>query len=373
MVKAPGINKIPFLDLKRQHETLKNELREAMQRVMEDAAFSGGPFVERFEKEFADFCNTKFAIALNSGTSALHLALRALGVQPGDEVLVPANTFIATAWGVSHTGATPVFVDCDAATWTLSPEQAKAKITPRTKAIIGVHLYGQPCEIDGLQKICHEQGIHFIEDAAQAHGAAYRGKKAGGFGEMACFSFYPGKNLGALGEGGGVTTNNLLYADKIKLLRNQGSVVKYYHEEIGYNERMDGIQGAVLSVKLKYLEQWNQRRKEIAEKYRQGIKHAGVKMQMLPGYMESANHLFVITVEKRDTFMKYLNERNIFPGLHYPVPCHLQNAYAHLQYKQGDCPNAEYLSEHCVSLPMFPELKDEEVEYVIEIINRFAD
>lgn len=364
-------SKIPFLDLKQQYAQVKQETLEAMERVMEQSAFSGGPFVEQFEKEFAAYCQTQHAVAVNSGTSALHLAMRALGVKEGDEVIVPANTFIATAWGVSHAGATPVFVDCDANTWNLSPEKVKAKINSKTKAIIGVHLYGQPCDLSALLKVAEENKIAFVEDAAQAHGALYSGKKIGSFGEMCCFSFYPGKNLGAFGEGGGITTNKAEYAEKIKLLRNQGSVVKYYHEAIGYNERMDGIQGAVLSVKLKYLDSWNTRRKAIAKMYQQGITNASIKMQQTQANVESVYHLFVITTEKRDALMKHLNEQAIYPGQHYPVPCHLQKAYAHLNYKKGDCPNAEYLAEHCLSLPMYAELTDEEVSRVIDAVNQF--
>lgn len=364
-------SKIPFLDLKQQYQQVKREMLEAMERVMEQSAFSGGPFVEQFEKEFAAYCQTQHAVAVNSGTSALHLAMRALGVKEGDEVIVPANTFIATAWGVSHAGATPVFVDCDADTWNIDAEKVKAKINSRTKAIIGVHLYGQSCDLSALLKIAEENKIAFVEDAAQAHGALYANRKIGGFGEMACFSFYPGKNLGAFGEGGGITTNNVAYAEKIKLLRNQGSVVKYYHEAIGYNERMDGIQGAVLSVKLKYLDRWNARRKAIAKMYQQRITNTGIKLQQPQSNAESVYHLFVITTEKRDALMKHLNENGIYPGQHYPVPCHLQKAYAHLNYKKGDCPTAEYLAEHCLSLPMYAELTDEEVSRVIDTVNQF--
>ncbi|MDZ4845699.1 MAG: DegT/DnrJ/EryC1/StrS family aminotransferase [Chitinophagales bacterium] len=364
-------SKIPFLDLKQQFQQVKKETLEAMEQVMEQSAFSSGPFVEQFEKEFAAYCQTQHAIAVNSGTSALHLAMRALGIKEGDEVIVPANTFIATAWGVSHAGATPVFVDCDANTWNIDAEKVKAKINSKSKAIIGVHLFGQPCAINALLKVAEENKIAFVEDAAQAHGALYANKKIGGFGEMACFSFYPGKNLGAFGEGGGITTKNAAYAEKIKLLRNQGSVVKYYHEVIGYNERMDGIQGAVLSVKLKYLDGWNARRKAIAKMYQQGITHPEIKMQQPQPDAESVYHLFVITTEKRDALTKHLNECAIYPGQHYPVPCHLQKAYAHLNYKKGDCPNAEYLAEHCLSLPMYAELTDEAVSRVIDALNQF--
>jgi dTDP-4-amino-4,6-dideoxygalactose transaminase len=338
---------------------------------MNDTAFSGGPYVEQFEKEFAHYCGVKHAVAVNSGTAALHLAMLALGVQGGDEVIVPANTYIATAWGVSHAGAIPVFADCDALSWNVDPGIIEAKITSKTKAIIGVHLYGQPCDINSLLSISKKYGIHFIEDAAQAHGAKYEGKRAGSFGEMACFSFYPGKNLGAYGEGGGIVTNNATLAEYLKLLRNQGSREKYYHEVIGYNERMDGIQGAILSVKLKYLEEWNTQRQQIAKIYHEGITHTDVIMQKPIQKSESVYHLFVATVNNRPAMMKHLNHHNIFPGTHYPLPIHLQKAYAQLGHKKGDFPNSEYLSDHCLSLPMFPELTDEEVQYVIDTVNEY--
>jgi len=370
MTKTIG-NKIPFLDLHRQYFMIKSEIQEAIERVMQQSAFSGGAFVEQFEKEFADYCGIPHAVAVNSGTSALHLAMRALGIKDGDEVIIPANTFIATAWGVSHAGAIPVFVDCDAETWNIDAKKIEEKITPKTKAVIGVHLYGQPCDVSALLSISKNHKLHFVEDAAQAHGAKHDGKKAGTFGEMACFSFYPGKNLGAYGEGGAVTTNNEAFAARIKTLRNQGSLVKYYHDEVGYNERMDGIQGAVLSVKLKHLDKWNSRRQQIAKRYREGIVNAAIKMQQPQQDAESVYHLFVITVENREAWMKHLNERNIFPGMHYPLPCHLQKAYSHLGYKKGDFPNAEYLSERCLSLPMYPELTDDEAQQVIEAVNEF--
>lgn len=366
-------HKIPFLDLHRQYQQIKNEVADALQQVMDQSAFIIGPFVERFEKEFADYCQVKQSVAVNSGTSALHLAMLALGVKPDDEVIVPANTYIATAWGVTHAGATPVFVDCDAETWNIDVEKIEASITEKTKAVIGVHLYGQPCNLSALLDISRKHKLHFVEDAAQAHGARYEGRKAGSFGNLACFSFYPGKNLGAYGDAGAVTTNGEEYSQHIQSLRNQGSLQKYYHDEIGYNERMDGIQGAILSVKLKYLDTWNARRRQIAAMYREGITHPGVTMQQPQQNAESAHHLFVITVPSREDMMKHLNVRNIFPGIHYPLPIHLQKAYASLHHKKGDFPNAEFLADHCLSLPMFPELTDDEVEYVIDAVNNYKN
>jgi dTDP-4-amino-4,6-dideoxygalactose transaminase len=363
--------KINCLDLKGQHQQIKQEVFEAFEKVYENTAFSGGSFVESFEKDFARFCDTQYAIGVNNGTSALHLAMIALGIGQGDEVIVPANTFIATAWGVSYVGATPVFVDCLPDTWEIDPAKAEAAITPRTKAIAGVHLYGQPFDIDVISAICKKHNIYLIEDAAQAQGARYKGKPVGGFGEMACFSFYPGKNLGACGEAGGITTNNESYYKHLQSLRSHGMTVRYYHDELGFNMRMGGLEGASLSIKLKYLPGWNQRRQTIAKRYQQEIKNDKLQMQVQPEGHESVFHLFVVTTADRDGLIKYLNERNIFPGLHYPVPCHLQKAYSHLGYKEGDCPNSEYLASHCVSLPMYAELTDEEVKYVIDTLNQY--
>lgn len=363
--------RIACLDLKGQHQQIKKEVFEAFEKVYEQTAFSGGPFVEEFEKDFAKFCDTKYAVGVNNGTTAIHLAMLALGIGAGDEVIIPANTFIATAWGVSYTGAIPVFADCDADTWEIDAKKLEEKITPKTKAIIGVHLYGQPFDIDAVQEICNKHDLFLVEDAAQAQGARYKGKPAGGFGEMACFSFYPGKNLGACGEAGGLTTNQEKYYKHLQSLRNHGSVVRYYHDEVGFNMRMGGLEGASLKIKLKYLSGWNARRIEIAGRYHTGLKNPKIKMQVQPLGHESVFHLFVVTTENRDDLIKYLNAKNIYPGLHYPVPCHLQKAYTDLGYKKGDFPNAEYLSEHCLSLPMYAELTNEEVYYVIEALNKY--
>jgi len=362
-------NNIPCLDIGRQTAQLKNEYLQILSGVFDQTAFSSGKFVEAFEASFAAYCDVPYAIGVNSGTSALHLMMIALGITAGDEVIIPADTFIATAWAPSYVGATPVFVDCASDTWNIDPERISERITTRTKAVIGVHLYGQPCDIDALMAICREHNLYFLEDAAQAHGAKYKGKRVGKFGEMAAFSFYPGKNLGACGEGGIITTNNPGYAKHLKRLRNHGSEIRYYHDELGYNFRMDGIQGAILNVKLPYLDQWNARRRQIAEQYRQKIDNPAIHWQRNPDWAEPIYHLFVVTVDDRQSMIDSLNSKGISPGLHYPVPCHLQKAYAHLGYKPGDCPNAEYLADHCLSLPMFPEMTDEEVERVIEAIN----
>jgi dTDP-4-amino-4,6-dideoxygalactose transaminase len=362
---------IPCLDLKGQHAEVREEIFKAFEEVYAKTAFSGGPFVEKFEHSFAEYIGTPYAIGVNNGTTALHLAMMALNIGVGDEVIIPADTFIATAWGPSHAGATPVFVDCTSDTWQIDVSKIEDKITDRTKAIIGVHLYGQPCDIDALKDICKKHKLFFIEDAAQAQGARYKGKNVGTFGDMACYSFYPGKNLGACGEAGGITTHSEKYKKHLHSLRNHGCEVRYYHDEIGYNYRMGGLEGASLNIKLKYLEGWNNRRREIARMYHSQIKNPKVKMQHQPEWADSIYHLFVITTENRDELMQYLNSRGIMPALHYPVPCHLQKAYAHLGYKPGDCPNAEYLAAHCLSLPMYAELTHAQVETVIHAINQY--
>jgi dTDP-4-amino-4,6-dideoxygalactose transaminase len=365
------IQRIPCLDLKGQHDQVKEEIFAAFEKVYEKTAFSGGPFVEEFENSFAKYVGAHHAIGVSNGTTALHLAMLALGIGPGDEVIIPADTFIATAWGVSHAGATPVFVDSTADTWQIDIAKIEEKINPKTKAIIGVHLYGQPFDIDGVLAICKKHNLFLIEDAAQSQGARYKGKPVGSFGEMACFSFYPGKNLGACGEAGGITTNNEAYKTHLHSLRNHGCTVRYYHDEIGYNYRMGGLEGASLSIKLKYLEGWNNRRRQIAKMYQTHISNPKIKLQHQPEWADSIYHLFVITTEDREDLTKFLNERNIFPALHYPVPCHLQKAYAHLNYRAGDCPNSEYLATHCLSLPMYAELTDEQVHHVIESLNSY--
>lgn len=365
------MSKIPCLDLKGQHEQIKKEIFEAFEKVYEKTAFSGGPFVEDFEKAFSQYTGANYTVGVSNGTIALHLAMLALGIGPGDEVIIPANTFIATAWGVSHAGATPVFVDCDANNWEIDPTKIEKAITSKTKAVIGVHLYGQPFDINAVQETCKKHNLFLIEDAAQAQGARYNETTVGTFGEIACYSFYPGKNLGACGEAGGLTTNNEKYTKHLQSLRNHGSVTRYYHDEIGYNYRMGGLEGASLSVKLKYLESWNNRRRKIATRYQNEITNTKIRMQSKPKWSDGIYHLFVVTTENKEAFVKHLDDNGIVAAYHYPVPCHLQKAYAHLGYKQGDFPNSEYLASHCISLPMFAELTNEQVDKVIETINKY--
>ena len=359
------------IDLSRDYIKHKKEYLEAIQRVCEETAFSGGKYADQFDREFARYINVPYAQGVNSGTSALHCAMSALGIGEGDEVIVPANTYIATAWGVSYTGATPIFVDCTADTWEIDSARIEEKITKHTKAIIGVHLYGQPFEFNKVKEIADKYHLYVVEDCAQAHGAKYEGKMVGSLGEMGCFSFYPGKNLYAFGEGGSVTCFKKQYNDYIEIMKNQGCAVRYYHQMIGYNYRLEGIQGAVLDVSLKYLPEWTEKRKKIGHLYLKEIKNGKIRMQYHPENTEPVFHLFEIMVDNPEQFLNYMDKKGIECNRHYPVPCHLQEAYRQLGYKKGDCPNAENLAEHCVTLPLFPEMTEREMQMVIEACNLY--
>ncbi len=363
--------KVPFFDLQKQYLSLKDEIYRVIDNVCKDSAYSDGKYVLEFEKSFARYCSVKHAVGVNSGTSALHLALLSLGISKDDEVILPANTFISTAWAVSYVGAKIVFVDCEPDTWQICPIEVEKSITSKTKLIIGVHLYGQPFDIDKIKDIADKYGIYFIEDAAQAHGAKYKNKKIGSFGEMACFSFYPGKNLGTYGEGGCITTNNDSYNEKLRILKNHGSRKKYYHDVIGFNMRMSGIEGAILNVKLKYLDAWNKKRKNISKKYLRYIDNSKIGLPKTRINSDAVFHLFVITTDDRENLESFLSNKKISTAKHYPIPCHLQKAYDHLGYKINDFPNSEYLSNHCLSLPIFPEMEDEMVEKVIDELNKY--
>lgn len=363
---------IKRIDLTRDYAAHQAQYREAIERVCRDTAFSGGKYADAFDREFAEYVGVPYACGVNNGTSALHLAMLALGVGPGDEVIVPANTYIATAWGVSYTGATPVFVDCTADTWELDASLLEEKITPRTKGILGVHLYGQPFDYAGARTVADRHGLFVAEDCAQAHGAKFEGKNVGALGEIGCFSFYPGKNLYAFGEGGSVTCRNESYYRHMTRLKNQGCDVAYYHDEIGYNYRLEGLQGAVLSVSLKLLPEWTRRRQEIGRRYIREITNPLIQMQAHPQNTETVFHLFVVQVEERDRFIQYMADADVECHRHYPVPCHLQKAYAHLGYRKGDCPNAERLAARCVTLPLFPEMREDEIARVIELCNGFC-
>jgi dTDP-4-amino-4,6-dideoxygalactose transaminase len=363
---------VPFLDLKVQYQSLKSEIDPAIQQVCADAAFVLGKNVFEFEKAYADYCQTGDAIAVNSGTTALHLALLSLGIGVGDEVITAANTFIATCEAISYTGARVVLVDCDEITYTLDPNKLEAAITKRTKAIIPVHLYGQPADLDAIVEIADRHGVPIIEDAAQAHGAEYKGKRCGSIGRLGCFSFYPGKNLGAYGEGGAITTSDRELATVIRRLRDHGSDQKYYHEVVGYNYRMEGIQGAVLGVKLKHLDDWNKARRANADLYRKHLEGADVIVPREGDGRKHIYHLFVIRHQRRDELIEFLKEKGIGALIHYPIPIHLQKAYQHLALNEGAFPVTEMVSKEILSLPMFPELTEEQIRYTSERIKAFS-
>ena len=353
---------VPYFDLKAQYAGLREEILAALDRACQNASFILGEDVAQFEKDFAAYCETKYCVALNSGTSALHLALLAAGVGLGDEVITTPNTFIATAEAISYTGAKPVFADIDPATANIDPNQIDRAITGKTKAIVPVHLYGRPADLGAILDIAGRRGLVVIEDACQAHGARYRGRRVGSFGQSAAFSFYPGKNLGAYGEGGALTTNDERVAQVARALRDHGSARRYFHDYVGYNYRMDGFQGAVLRVKLKHLDKWTAKRQELSALYRNVLAKARVELPQDDPRDESVYHLFVVYVENRDAIRAALEARGVQSAVHYPMPLHLQQAYAALGYKGGSFPRAERACNRVIGLPLFPELKIEQVE-----------
>ena len=357
--------KVPFLDLKAQYLTIKDEIDSAMQDVINNTAFAGGPFVKKFEEEFATYCQTDYAVGVGSGTEALWLALLAFDIGPGDEVITVPDTFIATTEAINWCGATPVFVDIDEKTYNMDPELIEAAVTNKTKAIIPVHLFGQMADMGPIMAIAKKHKLTVIEDACQAHGAEYKGKRAGSIGDAGCFSFYPGKNLGAYGEAGGVVTNNQVVYNKICMIRDHGQAKKYYHDIVGLNSRMDGIQGAVLSVKLKHLNDWNAARTEHAEQYNKLLKcNKNLIIPFKPDSNKHVYHLYVVRVKNRDKVLEELKEEEIYCGIHYPVPLHLQKAYSNLGYKRGDFPITERCTDEFLSLPMFAELSDDKIDAV---------
>jgi dTDP-4-amino-4,6-dideoxygalactose transaminase len=364
---------VPFLDLKSHHAPFLGEINSAIQEVIESSAFAGGPFVSRFEEDFAAYCNAPYAIGLGSGTDALWLALLALGVGPGDEVITVPNTFMATAEAITYCGARPVFVDVDERTYTLDPQALEGAVTARTKAIIPVHLFGQPADMDPILEFARHRGLFVVEDACQAHGAEYKGRRTGTLGDAACFSFYPGKNLGAFGEAGAVVTGDAELQEKIRILRDHGQVRKYYHTMVGWNCRMDGIQGAILSVKLRYLERGNQLRRSHAAHYNQAL--GGIEEVITPAQaadIRHVYHVYAIRVQERDQVIRVLGEKGIGCGVHYPVPIHLQEAYRDLGYEQDAFPIAERSAREFVSLPMFPELTSAQVERVAQCVKEIV-
>jgi dTDP-4-amino-4,6-dideoxygalactose transaminase len=364
---------IPFVDLQSQYQSIKAEVDPAVLAVMQRGDFVLGGAVAEFERAFAEYCGAKYCVGVDSGYSALELVVRAYDIGPGDEVITAANTFIATTLAISNTGATPVLVDCDPQTYNIDATKIEAAITSRTKAIMPVHLYGQTADMDAITAIARKHGLYVFEDAAQASGARYRGRRAGSLGDAAGFSFYPGKNLGAYGDGGAVTTNDAKIAEKIKLLRNIGQKVKYFHEVKGFNHRLDTMQAAVLKVKLPHLDGWNASRRRAAATYADLLADLPLVTPETADYADHIFHLYVVRVADREPLMERLKELGIATGLHYPIPIHLQPAYAELGYKRGDFPVTEAYAETIVSLPIFPELDDDKVAYVAGAVRDFLE
>ena len=356
---------IPFLDLKAQYTEIKPQVDAAVARVIESAQFVLGPEVAAFEERFAAYCGVRHCVALNSGTSARHLALLAAGVGPGDEVITVSMTFVATTAAILYCGAKPVFVDVDPDTWTMDPNLLQAAITPRTKAILPVHLHGLMADMDPIIEVADRAGLIVIEDAAQAHGSEYRGLRAGSIGDIGCFSFYPGKNLGAYGEAGAAVTNSSDLARQLALLRDWGQESKYNHVLPGYNFRMDGIQGAVLNVKMAYIENWTEARQTVASHYDRLLARAQFKRPAPPPHCRHVYHVYAVEVEQRDQVQKALSAAGIGTGIHYPVPVHLQKAYRELGYGRGDFPVTEAIANRFLSLPIYAELQPEQVANVV--------
>jgi len=361
-------------DLQQQYLLLKAELAPEIEKVLASAAYILGPAVEKFETDFARYAGSKHCIAMGSGTVALHLALIAAGVKAGDEVITVPYTFIATTWAISYVGAIPVFVDVDPETCCIDPSKIEAKITPRTKAILPVHLYGHPCPMDEILAICNKHNLALVEDAAQAHGSLYKGKQVGTFGISSCYSFYPGKNLGAFGEGGAVCTDDDAVAARLRKLRNHSQYERYMYDELGFNYRMDGIQGAVLGVKLRHLPAWTLARLKALDTYHrklQGVKD--LTLFQTANWAKANGYLFVAFHPRRDELQAHLSSRGIETALHYPMPIHLQKAYQYLGYHAGDFPVSEKLAASCISLPLFPEITPEQIDIVVTAVKEFCE
>lgn len=356
---------IPFLDLKAPYLELKLELDEAIERVIGSGWFIGGPVVDEFEKDYAAYCCATHAIGVANGLDALNLALRAMDVGPGDEVIVPSNTYIATWLAVSQCGAIPVAVEPNSRTYNIDPDRIESVITSRTKVILPVHLYGQPADMDPILAIAKKHGLRVLEDGAQAHGARYKGQRLGAHGDAVAWSFYPGKNLGAMGDGGAVTTNDPLLADRIRVLRNYGSRVKYVNEVKGYNSRLDPLQAAILRVKLKYLDDWNARRRSIVTIYQHGLGDSALTLPLVPDWADPAWHLYVVRNTNRDRLQKALSVSGVDTLIHYPIPPHLQSAYADRCYQKGAFPIAEHIHSEVLSLPLSPHLTNEQANQVV--------
>ena len=359
---------IPYVDLKAQYRSIKSEIDAAIAHALENAQFILGPAVAAFEKEFAQYTGAAAAIGLNSGTSALHLALLAAGIGPGDEVITVPFTFVATVAAIGYCGAKPVFVDIDPVSFTMDATRIESAITPRTKAILPVHLFGQPADMDPIMEIARRHNLIVIEDAAQAHGAEYKGRRVGSIGDMGCFSFYPGKNLGAYGEGGAVVTSNPAYERTIRMLRDWGAEKKYIHQLKGYNYRMEGIQGAILGVKLRHLEAWTEARRAHAAEYGRLLHDSGIGVPQAMPYARHVWHVYAVRTQDRPGLQDALQRQEIQFGVHYPIPIHLQPAWAELNYSAGDFPHAEKAADEVLSLPIYPELTPENIHSVVGAI-----
>jgi len=362
--------KIPFVDLKEQYTSIENGVKLAIEEVFKKSQFILGENLRKFEDEFASYCGVKYGIGVGSGTEALHLALIACGVGPGDEVITVPNTAVPTASAISFANAKPIFVDIDPKTYTMDPSHLEEKVTPRTKVLMPVHLYGQMADMDPILKIAQKYKLKMIEDACQAHGAEYRGKKAGSMGDLGCFSFYPTKNLGAYGDGGMIITNDEKKAEKLRMLRNYGEVKKYHHRIKGFNSRLDELQAAILRVKLKYLSTWNEARRKNAKLYDELLTNDKIIKPVEADYAKHVYHLYIIRCKQRDELQKSLASVGVGTLIHYPIPIHLQEAYKNLGLKRGTLPVAEECADEILSLPMFPELKEAQIERVCEVINR---
>jgi dTDP-4-amino-4,6-dideoxygalactose transaminase len=364
-------NSIPYFDLPAQTRSIRKDVDAAIARTLDNCSFCLGPDVAQFEKDFARYVGAEHCVGFNSGTSALHVAMLLLGVGEGDEVITTPFTFVATSWAISYVNAKPVFVDVDDATFNLDPKLVERAISSRTKVIMPVHLYGHPADLDPLMAICRKHKLPLVEDACQAHGAKYKGKVVGTFGEMSCYSFYPGKNLGACGEGGALVTNNGAFAARARSLREHGSTTRYYHDEVGFNYRMEGIQGAVLGVKLKHLEKWTNERRRVAHRYHELLADTPLQLPREASWAESAWHLYVVRHPRRDDLKKHLEANGVGCALHYPLPLHLQKCYSNVGHKAGDFPLAEKAARECLSLPIYPELTDAQLQRVASVIKSF--
>lgn len=365
---------IPFVDLKSQYLSIRSEIDPAINAVIDTAAFIGGLFLNKFEENFAKFCSVKHCIGVANGTDAIFVTLKSLGIGKGDEVITTANSFIATSEAITLAGAKVVFVDINPDTYNIDTDLIEAKITEKTKAIIPVHLYGQPADMDPIMMIARKYGLKVIEDAAQAHGAIYKGRTVGSFGDMACFSFYPGKNLGAYGDGGAVVTNDDALASRVRMFANHGRTEKYNHAVEGINSRLDGIQAAILDVKLKHLDEWSKQRRRNANLYSEKLKDSNVAIPTELNYVQAVYHLYVVRVDadKRAALQQYLKQKGIATGIHYPIALPNLRAYSYLGYSENDFPVATRASREILSLPMFAELSCEQVDYVVDALKSFA-